>query len=425
MQTNRKKGSAEIISIGDELLIGQVINSNASWMGEQLFLNGISLDRVTTIGDDEQKLHSAIDSALERVQFIFLTGGLGPTLDDITKPSLSRFFNVPLVFHQDAYDQVEALFARRGMQVSERNKQQAMLPANCTAVANNNGTAPGMWFETGEAIIVSMPGVPFEMKPMFSEQIIPLIKQKFTTSHYKFKTVMTTGVGESMLADRINQWEMALPGNFKLAYLPQPGIVRLRVGGQSDDVESLIRILNEQVTSLCSLIPEYVYGFDNQSLEEVVAKMLTEKGLTIATAESCTGGYISHLLTSIPGSSAYFKGSVVAYSNDIKTELLNVKKETLEQKGAVSEEVAKEMAEGLLRRFDTDFAISTTGIAGPDGGTTEKPVGTVWIGIATKTSCYAQRFQLGEQRDRNIRRSALTALNMLRLCLLPANDKTI
>lgn len=423
MQTKRKQGTAEIISIGDELLIGQVINTNASWMGEQLFLNGIDLQQVTTIGDDTEQLHRAIQNALERVQFIFLTGGLGPTSDDLTKPALCSFFDVPLIFYQDAYEQVEALFARRGMSVTERNKQQAMLPANCTAVPNHNGTAPGMWFDVEDAVIVSMPGVPFEMRPMFAEQVIPELKKRFATSHYLFKTVMTTGVGESTLADQIQQWEAALPAHFKIAYLPQPGILRLRVGAHGDDAVVLQNQLNEQVKALCDLIPEWIYGFDNQLLEEVVGAQLSVNGWSVATAESCTGGYLAHLLTSIAGSSAYFKGSVVAYANEIKEKMLHVKRASLEQYGAVSETVAQEMAIGLRQQFDTDFALSTTGIAGPDGGSTEKPVGTVWIALATRTGCQAQRFQLGEHRDRNIRRASLAALNMLRVEMESRTEK--
>lgn len=416
--TSRESGAAEIISIGDELLIGQVINSNASWMGEQLFANGIALRRVTTIGDSESELHQALDSALQRVQFVFLTGGLGPTSDDITKPALCSFFDTSLVFNPEAYTFVEALFARRGMQVTERNRGQAMVPANCQVIQNMNGTAPGMWFEKDDAVIVSMPGVPFEMKPMFEHLIIPRIQAQYQTAYYRFKTVMTTGVGESMLADRIQKWEAALPSNLKLAYLPQPGIVRLRVGGSASNLEALQQQLTSEVAALCQLIPEYVYGFDNEMPEQVIGKLLTTKELTIATAESCTGGYLAHLLTSVPGSSAYFKGSVVAYANEVKTALLGVKPDSLEKYGAVSEEVAIEMASGLKNRLGVDYALSTTGIAGPDGGTPEKPVGTVWIGLAGPKGVKAQKFQLGEQRDRNIRRAALAALNLLRMELI-------
>ncbi|MBS4060561.1 MAG: competence/damage-inducible protein A [Bacteroidetes bacterium] len=411
----REVGAAEIISIGDELLIGQVINSNASWMGEQLFLSGIPLRRVTTIGDNEQDLHEAINAAIERVQFVFLTGGLGPTSDDITKPSLCNYFKVQLEFNTEAFQQVEALFARRGMPVTERNRLQAMLPENCRPVQNLNGTAPGMWFEHEGAVIVSMPGVPFEMKPMLTEQVIPAIKRRFQTSNFFFKTVMTTGVGESFLADRIKDWENNLPMGFKLAYLPQPGLVRLRLGGEGADGQSVLQTLNRLVDDLTSLLPEYIYGYDNQALEVVVGQKLKDQLKTVATAESCTGGYIAHLLTSIPGSSAWFKGAIVAYSNEIKTGMLGVPVSEIDLHGAVSAQVAEAMATGLLERFGTDYALAVTGIAGPDGGTAEKPVGTVWIAVADTSGVFSQRFQLGEQRDRNIRRSALSALNMLRL----------
>lgn len=410
-----KQNIAEIISIGDELLIGQVINSNASWMGEQLFLNGISLRFVTTIGDVEEHLHDALDRAIGRAQFIFLTGGLGPTSDDITKPAICNYFNVTLEFNEEAYKQVAALFKRRGMPVTERNRLQAMLPSNCKPVENFHGTAPGMWFEHEGSIIISMPGVPFEMKPMFSEQLIPSIKRRFITSNYFFKTIMTTGAGESFLADLIKDWEAQIPSNFKLAYLPQPGIVRLRIGGNGPDGQVVLQELNRLTDELRTLLKDYVYGFDNQSLEEIVSQLLHQKHLTVATAESCTGGYIAHLLTSISGSSAYFKGSIVAYSNEIKTGFLGVPSQMIDNHGAVSREVAEAMATGLLRRFQTDYAIGVTGIAGPDGGTKEKPVGTVWIAVAGANEIISKKFQLGEQRDRNIRRAALAALNMLRL----------
>lgn len=410
-----KLNKAEIISIGDELLIGQVINSNASWMGEQLFLNGISLQYVTTIGDVEAHLHTALDVALKRSQFIFLTGGLGPTSDDITKPSLCNYFDVQLEFNEEAYQQVKALFARRGLPVTERNRLQAMLPSNCKPIENFNGTAPGMWFEKSDSIIVSMPGVPFEMKPMFSDQLIPAIRRRFLTSNYFFKTIMTTGAGESFLADIIKDWEARLPSNFKLAYLPQPGIVRLRIGGHGTDGQQLIQDLNRLTDELRLLLDTYVFGFDDESLESVTGKLLKQHQKTIATAESCTGGYIAHLLTSIPGSSAYFKGSIVAYSNEVKTGMLGVPAQTITKHGAVSREVAEAMAIGALSRFATDYSIGITGIAGPDGGTKEKPVGTVWIAVASADEVVASKFQLGEQRDRNIRRSALAALNMLRL----------
>lgn len=413
----RIPGTAEIISIGDELLIGQVVNTNASWMGEQLFANGIELNRVTTIGDSEAELHQALDNALQRVQFVFLTGGLGPTSDDITKPALCRYFGTSLVFNKEAYGFVETLFAQRGLAVTPRNREQAMLPANARVIRNNHGTASGMWFEKDGAVIVSMPGVPFEMKPMFSDLILPEVKALSQSDFFLFKTVMTTGAGESMIADRIQDWESALPPHFRLAYLPQPGIVRLRLGAHHPDKAVLEKELALQVEALCHLIPEYVYGFDEAMPEEVVGQMLAENGLTVATAESCTGGYLAHLLTSVAGSSRYFRGSVVAYDNLVKTTLLNVDANILRQHGAVSEAVAIEMARGIKQLMNVDYALSTTGIAGPDGGTVEKPVGTVWVGIAGPDGSKAICFQLGDQRDRNIRRAAIAALNILRMSM--------
>ncbi|HMM11946.1 MAG TPA: competence/damage-inducible protein A [Bacteroidales bacterium] len=412
-----KEGYAEIISIGDELLIGQVINSNAAWMGEQLFSAGIALRRVITIGDNEADLHEAIDAAISRSQFVLLTGGLGPTSDDITKPALCSYFKVPLVWNQEAYLQVEALFARRGMSVSEKNRQQAMLPANCIAIPNPNGTAPGMWFEHNDSIIVSMPGVPFEMKPMLTNEIIPRLRLRFAGTHYFFRTVMTTGAGESAIAERLKVFEMSLPGQFKLAYLPQPGIVRLRLGVSGTDSEHLMQELNRKVDELVALLPDLVYGFDNEMPEETVSRLLKAKNLTLGMAESCTGGYLAHLFTSLPGSSAIFKGSIVAYANEAKTALLGVDQSLIAAFGAVSKEVAVAMAQGARSRLQTDYAIGITGIAGPDGGTPEKPVGTVWIALAGPDHTVAEHFLFGDKRDRNIRRSALAAINMLHKAL--------
>ncbi len=415
---NTKAGKAEIISIGDELLIGQVINSNAAFMGEQLSMNGLIVGRISAIGDDEQEIMQALDEAAARAQFVFITGGLGPTADDITKPALCRYFNTEMVFNQEALDQVEALFRRRGYPMSERNRQQAWLPASCKAVRNVHGTAPGMWFEKDGVVFVSMPGVPFEMKTMFVDEVIPEIRRRAGGMHYLQKTVMTTGVGESFLADRIKEWEEALPAFMKLAYLPQPGIVRLRLSGRHQDEHLLQTRLTEEVEKLVSLIPEVVYGFDDLLLEEVVGQLLQTQNMTLSTAESCTGGYIAHLITSIAGSSAYFQGSVVSYANQAKMELLGVAEELICDHGAVSKQVVEAMASGAQQRFHTDFALATSGIAGPDGGTEEKPVGTTWIALATPDGVVSERFQFGEHRGRNIRRAALTALNMLRLAII-------
>lgn len=412
-----KKGLAEIISIGDELLIGQVINSNASWMGEQLFAAGIALRRVTTIGDSEEELHEALDGAIKRSQFVFLTGGLGPTSDDITKSALCTYFGVPLVWNQEAYLQVESLFSGRGMSVTERNRQQAMVPANCIVVPNHHGTAPGMWFEHHDSIIMSMPGVPFEMKPMFTEEVLPRLRKRFVGTNYFFKTVMTTGAGESAIAERLKSFEEHLPQGFKLAYLPQPGIVRLRLGVAGTDGPQILQMLNEKVAEMVNLLPDLVYGYDNEMLEETVSRMLKNGNFTLGLAESCTGGYLSHLLTSLPGSSAIFKGSIVSYSNEAKMSLLGVEPSLLVNFGAVSKEVASAMAHGAKKQLHTDFALAITGIAGPDGGTPEKPVGTVWIALNGPKYTDVRMFRFGDKRDRNIRRSALAALDMLRKAL--------
>lgn len=412
-----KDGLAEIISIGDELLIGQVINSNAAWMGEQLFASGIALRRVTTIGDNESELHETLNAAIGRAQFIFLTGGLGPTSDDITKPALCSFFGVSLVWNQAAFHQVEALFSRRGMSVSERNRLQAMLPANCVPIPNVHGTAPGMWFEHEGSVIVAMPGVPFEMKPMFTDEVLTRIRSRFGGTNYFFRTVMTTGAGESAIADRLKTFERTLPAGFKLAYLPQPGIVRLRLGASGSDGQQLLQTLNNKVAELVSLLPDLVYGFDNEMPEETVSNLLKARNLTLGLAESCTGGYLAHLITSLPGSSVIFKGSIVAYANEAKTALLGIDEATISRFGAVSQEVAIAMAKGVRSKLKADFALGITGIAGPDGGSPEKPVGTVWIALDGPGHCEAQHFVFGDKRDRNIRRSALAALNMLRKAL--------
>ncbi len=409
---------AEIINIGDELLIGQVVNTNASWMAAQLSKAGIRVVQTTTIADDDGAIKTALDQAFERADIVLISGGLGPTKDDITKKSLTEYFGARLVFHEPTFEQVKKIFAARKFPVSEINRQQAMIPDKCTPLFNKNGTAPGMWFEKEGKIAVSMPGVPFEMKAMMEEQVIPKLTRHFKLGTILHKTVMTTGMPESMLAEKIKTWEENLPAHIKLAYLPQPGIVRLRLSAKGKDGDRLRAEIEEQVKKLQQLIPEIIYGYDDITLEEAVGQLLREKGKTVSTAESCTGGYIAHLITSISGSSDYFEGAVVSYSNRVKTELLEVKPVTLEAHGAVSREVVVEMAEGARKKLKTDFALAVSGIAGPTGGTEEKPVGTVWIALAGPEGTEAQLFHFGEHRGRNIRRSALAALNMLRLKLV-------
>lgn len=410
----------EIINVGDELLIGQVVNTNAAWMAEQLNLAGFMVSRITVIGDNRQEILKSLQDAHNYADIILMTGGIGPTKDDITKDTLCEFFHTRLVFNQKAFSNIERFFTQRGIEVTNINRKQAEVPETCTPVQNNNGTASGMWFETEmegrsrKVIFVSMPGVPFEMKAMVKDHVIPMLKQVAPSQVVVHRTIMTQGIGESFLSDRIEEWENNLPSNISLAYLPQPGIVRLRLTGRGRSEEEVKAQITGEVDKLISLVPEYFYGYDDETLEEIIGVLFTSKGLTLATAESCTGGYIAHLITSVPGSSRYFKGSVIAYSNEVKEKELAVTHESLLKYGAVSEAVVKEMAANIRKQFDVDFAIATSGIAGPDGGTDEKPVGTSWVAIATPSKVIAAKHLFGENRERNIRRTALQALNMLR-----------
>jgi nicotinamide-nucleotide amidase len=414
----------EIINIGDELLIGQVINTNASWMAEQLNLAGFPVYRITIIPDDPQHILEALKESGQRSDLVLLTGGLGPTKDDLTKETLCKYFRTKLIFDPITFQTIETFFKARGFPVTEVNRKQAEIPENCIRINNSNGTAPGMWFEEGvldngkKHVYISMPGVPFEMKSMMINEIIPRIKQYFQPVTVIHHTILTQGLGESFLSDMLEDWETHLPANLHLAYLPQPGIVRLRLSGQGNEESHLHHQMDEEIIKLKSLVKDYIFGEGEDTMEGVVAKLLKEKHLTVATAESCTGGYVAHLLTSIPGSSEYFIGSVVAYSNEIKIKELDVKEETLMEYGAVSEEVVKQMALGIQDHFRTDYSIAVSGIAGPDGGTADKPVGLVWIAVAGSSGVVANKYLFGDNRERNIRRAALQALNLLRKTIL-------
>lgn len=413
--------TAEIISIGDELLIGQVVNTNASWIAEQLNLVGIEVIRITTIADTGEEILRALDEASGRAEVILLTGGLGPTRDDITKKTLRDYFNTGLVFNEEAFENIVKLFGNRGLPINDINRQQAEVPENCTPIVNDKGTAPGMWFEREGKIYVSMPGVPYEMKSMMSREILPKLADRLNGLFILHKKVLTQGVGESWLAEMISEWEDGLPEHMKLAYLPQPGMVRLRLSGSAQDAGKLNLEMDQQMEKLAGLIPELIFGYGEVSLEEVLGNLLKERGQSLSTAESCTGGYIAHLVTSIPGSSAYFNGSVVAYSNQVKTTILGVKEKTLIAYGAVSEQCVTEMARGVKDKFNTDYSIAISGIAGPDGGTDEKPVGTVWIAISGPASVFTKKYIFGNDRQRIIRVAALTAMNQLRLMILKGN----
>lgn len=409
---------AEIITIGDEILIGQVIDTNSAWIAEQLNMAGIKVHRITSISDNKDEIFASLNEARKRADVILMTGGLGPTNDDITKNALTEYFNSTLVFDENTFNNITCLFQGRGFKITRLNELQAYIPDHCKPVPNMHGTAPGMWFEENEKIFISMPGVPFEMKAMVTDFILPELQKRFNKNAIVHKTVLTQGVGESWIADRIRDWEAKLPENIKLAYLPQPGLVRLRLTATGNNRTDLVTQIESEVGILQSIIPDIIFGYDDQKLEEIVGKLLGDKHYTLSIAESCTGGYISHLITTVPGSSAYYTGGMVSYSNDIKSGQLGVPEEMIMKYGAVSEEVVIAMAQGIRSKFKTDFALATTGIAGPDGGTVEKPVGTVWIAVATPEKIIAKRYHMGEHRLRNIQKSALSALNMLRKELL-------
>lgn len=414
---------AEIISVGDEILIGQITNTNAQWMAQQLNLIGISVTHLITVGDNREDMLQAFSEAQKRSDIILITGGLGPTSDDITKPVLCEFFNTKLVFSEKCFDDVKFQFESRGIKMPEINKGQAEIPENCTPIQNKNGTAPGMLFEEDKKMWVSLPGVPYEMKAMMDESVIPELKKRFSNQVIVHKTVHTQGLGESVLAEKINAWENSLsPLGIKLAYLPSPGQVKLRLSATGTNHESIMRSVELKIDELRNIIPDSIYaieeyGKEPETLEKTIGEILRRNNKTLAVAESCTGGYIGHLITSIAGSSDYFNGGIIAYANEIKINVLKVDAKTLEEKGAVSKEVAEQMSSGVRKRLKADFGISTTGIAGPTGGTDEKPVGTVWISVASENEIISEKFNFGNNRERNIRRASLSALNMMRVML--------
>ena len=401
------------ISIGDELLIGQVINTNAAWLGDHLSASGFQLDSSLTIGDSEKAILDAFNACMD-ADLVLVTGGLGPTADDITKPTVCKFFDTELEFCQEAYDNVVALFKRRGFQMSERNRGQAMLPKACEYIPNTYGTAPCMWLEKKGVAFAFMPGVPFEMKGIFTDELLPRIKQRFHAVPYEKRVIMTTGIGESFLADKIKDWEEALPDFLSLAYLPQHGMVRLRLSGRHEDAGLLHATLDDQVEKLTRLISEYIFAMQDQPIERTVFDLLINKGRTFALAESCTGGNIAHVITLIPGSSKVFKGAAVTYANATKTKVLGVPSEMIEKCGVVSQDVVESMAKGVRNLMDADYGVATTGIAGPSGGTDENPVGTVWIGVASVSGVVSKCFNFGKDRENIINRATIAAYEMLR-----------
>jgi nicotinamide-nucleotide amidase len=414
---------AELLTIGDEILFGQIVDTNSQWMSVELSKAGIKVIRKTTVGDVEDEILTAFAEAESRADIILITGGLGPTNDDLTKPCLARFFNCELQIHEEALQEVTAFFASRGRALTEINRQQAALPSCCEKVTNVLGTAPGMWFNRNGKVFVSMPGVPHEMKAMMTNIVIPKLQATFQTPVIEHLVIRTIGMGESFLAERIAEWEQALPDYIKLAYLPGLSQVRLRLTAYGNDRNVLQQENRALAEQLKPLIGEYVFGYGDDDLEVVVGRALRENRLTISVAESCTGGHLAHMITSVPGSSSYFMGGIVAYANEVKVGELGVHPDTLTEHGAVSEQTVIEMAQGARHKFGTDIGLSTSGIAGPDGGTPEKPVGTVWIAYADKDRTVTRKLQLSKDRVLNIRMTSILILNLLRLNL-PGNKAT-
>lgn len=407
-----------LLTIGDEILIGQIVDTNSAWMAKQLNLIGAEVNHIYTIGDRETDILAAINQSFQQSDVILMTGGLGPTKDDITKKTIAQYFQVPLEFDQGTYNRILKLFERWGRSTTEAHRLQCYMPANATLLFNKMGTAPGMWFEHDGKVLVSMPGVPYEMKYLMENAVIPKLQLQFPGSPIAHRTILTVGEGESRIAARIHDFEEALPSNIKLAYLPGLGRVRLRLTGRGGKQENLEQTLDQETQKLKAIIPELVFGEGQLQLEEAIGQLLLERKLTIATAESCTGGYIAHLLTSIAGSSRYFRGSIIAYDNAVKLKQLKVNPQTLEEQGAVSEATVKEMVAGALQSLETDIAIAISGIAGPGGGTPEKPVGTVWIAVGDGKHTETYRLSAGKDRIKNIQYAAIYALDQIRKFLL-------
>lgn len=407
-----------LINIGDELLIGQVVNTNAAFIGQQMAAAGFSLTDVITIGDDGANIRQTLENAFQKTDVVIMTGGLGPTRDDITKKVICEMFQRELVMDEKVLQHVTDLFAARGMELTETNRQQAAVPEGCTVLFNTLGTAPGLWLDKEGKVLIVLPGVPFEMEKLIKDEVLPRLQERDSQHHaILYKVLQCTNITESGLSDLLTDYESQLPAELKLAYLPKPGIIRLRLTAQSDDREALNAVLNEQFEKLKEIAGEYAFADEDIEMQEVVGRLLAKSGRQLATAESCTGGRIANLITSVPGSSKYFQGSMVSYSNEVKRDLLNVREDNLKRRGAVSEEVVSDMALNTMGLFDVDYAIATSGIAGPDGGTAEKPVGTVWIAVATPVRLVTKEFHFGKRTGRAqiVERAAHAALNMLRI----------
>lgn len=410
----------EVIAIGDELLIGQTINTNASWIGMELSMIGGSVEYATVIQDKEDAILDAVDRAMSRVDVTIITGGLGPTKDDITKYTLCKYFDTTLEINEDVLAHVKSFFDARGREMLDVNVQQAALPVGAKVLRNEMGTASGMWFEREGKILISLPGVPYEMKHLVADRIIPELKQRFKMDAIYHRTLHTQGIGESYLAEKIQDIEDNIRANgIGLAYLPSPGVVRLRLTSEMSNEKK--EKIEQYIGEIEERLPQYVFSKESGDLAEIVGEILKEQGTTVGTVESCTAGSLASSLVASPGSSAYFQGSFLTYSNALKMKLVDVSEASLESFGAVSESVVTQMAQNGREKLEVDYCLATSGIAGPGGGSEEKPVGNVWIALATPEKVVAKRFLFGNHRERNIRKSVLTALNLLRCELLKIN----
>ncbi|MFT5618821.1 MAG: nicotinamide-nucleotide amidase [Arenicella sp.] len=409
---------AEIITIGDEILYGQITDTNSQWLGSELNKIGVKVIRKSAIADKPEDILSTFAEAETRADIIIVTGGLGPTKDDITKHTFCEYFGVEMTHRPEVMENIEALFKVRQRSLNKMNQTQALVPSNADVLMNKVGTAPGMWFEKGNKTFISMPGVPHEMKKMISEQAIPRLQKKYETPFILHKMVKTIGVAEAVLAETLEDWETNLPENIKLAFLPRLGQVRLRLTAMGNSLEEITQEVEQEVNKLPDLIGKYIYAYDDEEVEHTIGKLLMARNQTLATAESCTGGLIANKITDIAGCSAYFVGGIVAYGYEVKVSQLGVKQETLDEHGAVSEQVAMEMAENVRKKYGSSYGLATTGIAGPDGGTPEKPVGTVWIGYSDENFTFAKHYQLTPNRMMNVNFTYNLAMNLLRRQIL-------
>jgi nicotinamide-nucleotide amidase len=403
---------ASILTIGDEILIGQIVNTNSSWLAQQLNKLGIIVENIVTTGDNKDKIISAINGLFKTSDCIFTTGGLGPTNDDITKKVLCEYFNTYLVFSEKTFVDIKQMLEKRNIEITENNKTQAMVPKRAKIFDNINGTAPGLMLKKNNKILFAMPGVPFEMEHLFLHKILPYINKNFNFNQILHKTLVIVGISEAILAEKISEWEKSLPDTIKLAYLPSYSHIRLRLSSYSAD-KNIVKFINEKISELKTIIPQNIIADEDISLEELLGKLLKSQNKTLSTAESCTGGQIASMITSVSGSSQYYIGSIISYSNNVKIEELNVNKSDINHYGAVSKQVVEQMAIGVRNKLRADYSIATSGIAGPCGGTPEKPTGTIWIAVANSSKIISQQFNFTNNRKINIIRASNSGIAML------------